>query len=139
MSATECGNPGADCADPGGAEAGTAGSGQGGGAQGRAGPEGQGTPPRQAQGQAPSPTPSPTSTIATPPLLVARKQGSAAVPTEEDPEVEEARGELKGLSASLPASKAAKGRGETKVSQCETKLASLREGGDAGNAARTVA
>ena len=45
--------------------------------------------------------------------------------------MEEARGELKGLSASLAASKAAKGRAETKVSQWETKLAGLREGGDA--------
>ena len=40
-------------------------------------------------------------------------------------------GKLKGLSASLAASKAANGRAETKVSQWETKLASLREGGDA--------
>ena len=45
--------------------------------------------------------------------------------------MEQARGELKGLSASLAASKAAKGRAETKVSQWETKLASLREWGDA--------
>ena len=45
--------------------------------------------------------------------------------------MEEAWGELKRLSASLAASKAAKGRAETKVSQWETKLASLGEGGDA--------
>ena len=45
--------------------------------------------------------------------------------------MEEARGELKGLLASLAASKAAKGKAETKVSQWETKLANLREGGDA--------
>ena len=45
--------------------------------------------------------------------------------------MEEARGELKGLLGSLAASKAAKGRAETKVSAWETKLASLREGGDA--------
>ena len=79
----------------------------------------------QPRPQAPHP-PSPP-----PPPLVARKQGSAAVPAEEDLEVEEARGELKGLSASLATSKAAKGRAETKVSQRETKLASLREGGGA--------
>ena len=45
--------------------------------------------------------------------------------------MEEARGELKVLLASLAASKAAKGRAETKVSQWETKLASLRKGADA--------
>ena len=45
--------------------------------------------------------------------------------------MEEARGELKVLLASLAASKAAKGRAETKVSQWATKLASLRVKGDA--------
>ena len=45
--------------------------------------------------------------------------------------MEEAQGELKELPASLAASKAAKRRTETKVSQWETKLASLREGGAA--------
>ena len=45
--------------------------------------------------------------------------------------MEEARGELKGLLGSLAASKAAKGRAKTKVSQWETKLASLGEGWDA--------
>ena len=79
----------------------------------------------QPQPQAPHP-PSPPQ-----PPLVARKQGSPAVPAEEDPEVEEAQGELKGLSASLAAPKAAKGRAETKVSQWETKLPRLREAGDA--------
>ena len=53
-----------------------------------------------------------------------------AVPAE-DPEVEEVRGELKGLSASLAASKGAKARAEAKVSQWETKLADLRAAGDA--------
>ena len=77
------------------------------------------------QPQAPHP-PSPP-----PPPLVARKRGAAAVPEEEDQEVEEARGELKGLLGSPAASKAAKGRAETKVSAWETKVASLREGGDA--------
>ena len=43
--------------------------------------------------------------------------------------MEEARGALKGLLGSLAASKAAKGRAETKVSAWETKLASLQEGG----------
>ena len=94
-------------------------------------PKGKATPlakPKakpQPQPQAPHPASPP------PPALVARKQGLAAVPAEEDPEVEEARGELKGLLGSLTASKAAKGRAETKVSQWETKLASLREGVDA--------
>ena len=40
------------------------------------------------------------------------------------------RGELKGLSASLAASKGAKARLETNVSQWETKLAEVREMGD---------
>ena len=44
--------------------------------------------------------------------------------------MEEARGELKGLSASLAASKGAKARAEARVSQWETKLAALRAGGD---------
>ena len=39
--------------------------------------------------------------------------------------MEEARGELKGLLGSLAASKAAKGRAETKVLAWEAKLASL--------------
>ena len=78
------------------------------------------------QPQAPHP-PSPA-----PPPLVGRKRGAAAVPEEEDPEVEEARGKLKGLSVSRAASKAAKGRAETKVSAWEAKLASLwEEGADA--------
>ena len=64
-----------------------------------------------------------------PPPLVARKRGAAAVPEEEEPEVEEARGELKGFLDSRAASKAAKTRAETKVSAWEAKLASLREEG----------
>ena len=75
------------------------------------------------QPQAPHP-PSPA-----PPPLVARKQGAAAVPEEEEPEVEEARGELKGLLDSRAASKAAKARAETKVSAWEAKMASPREEG----------
>ena len=76
------------------------------------------------QPQAPHP-PSPP-----PPPLVARKQGAAAVPEEEEPaEVEEARGGLKGFLDSRAASKAAKTRAETKVSAWEAKLASLREEG----------
>ena len=63
------------------------------------------------QPQAPHP-PSPP-----PPPLVARKRGPAAVPEMEEPaEVEEARGELKGLLDSHAASKAANARAETKVS-----------------------
>ena len=77
----------------------------------------------QPQPQAPHP-PSPP-----PPPLVARKS-AAAVPAEH-PEVEEAQGELKGLSASLAASKGAKARAEAKVSQWQTKLAALWAGGDA--------
>ena len=77
----------------------------------------------QPQPQAPHPP------LPPPPPLVARKS-VAAVPAEH-PEVEEARGELKGLSASLAASKGAKARAEAKVSQCETKLAAVRAGGDA--------
>ena len=75
------------------------------------------------QPQAPHP-PSPP-----PPPLVAGKRGAAAVPEEEDPEVAAARGELKGLLDSRAASKAAKGRAETKVSAWEAKLAILREEG----------
>ena len=44
--------------------------------------------------------------------------------------MEEMRGELQGLSASLAASKGAKAKLETKVSQWETKLAEVREIGD---------
>ena len=80
-------------------------------------------PKAKPQPQAPHP-PSPA-----PPPFVARKRGSAAVPAEEDQEVEEAQGELKGLLGSLAASKAAKGRAETKVSAWEIELASLREEG----------
>ena len=43
--------------------------------------------------------------------------------------MEEARGELKGFSASLAARKGAKARPEVKISQWETKLAALRAGG----------
>ena len=77
----------------------------------------------EPQPQAPHP-PSPP-----PPPLVARKRGAAAVSKEEEPEVEEARGELKGLLDSRAASKAAKARADTKVSAWEAKLASLREEG----------
>ena len=48
----------------------------------------------------------------------------------EDTEVEEMRGELKGLSASLAASKRAMAKLEAKVSQWETKLAKARATGD---------
>ena len=59
--------------------------------------------------------------------LAARKSAAAAA---EDPEVQEMRGELKGLSASLAASKGAKAKLETKVSQWENKVAEVREIGD---------
>ena len=71
-------------------------------------------PKAKPQPQAPHPP------LPPPPPLVARKRRSAAVSAEEDPEVEEARGELKGLLGSLTASKVAKGRAETKVSAWET-------------------
>ena len=45
--------------------------------------------------------------------------------------MEELRGELKGLSASLVASKGAKAKAEANVSPWDTKLADLQAGGDA--------
>ena len=115
MSAIECGDPSADCAGAGGAEAGTSGAGQGGRAKGRGGPKGQGTPLAKPKAK-PKPQPqAPHSPSPHPPPLVARKS-AAAVPAE-DPEVEEVRGSSK--------------EGRTKVSQWENKLASLRVAGDA--------
>ena len=91
--------------------------------KGKAPPLAKPKPKPKPQPQAPHPSSPP------PPPLVARKRGAAAVPEEEAPEVEEARGELKGFLDSRAASKAAKTRGETKVSAWEAKLASLREEG----------
>ena len=75
----------------------------------------------QPQPQAPYP-PSPPSHP-----LAARKSAKAAP---EDTEVEEMRGELRRLSASLAAQKSGKARLESKVSQWETKLAEVRGIGD---------
>ena len=63
-----------------------------------------------------------------PPHPLAARNSAAAAP--EDPEVEAMRGELRGVPASLAASKGAKAKLETKVSQRETKLAEVREMGD---------
>ena len=75
----------------------------------------------QPQAQAPPP-PLP------PPHPLAAKKWAAAAP--EDPEVEEMRGVLQGLSAFLAASKGAKAKLKTKDSQWETKMAGVREMGD---------
>ena len=73
------------------------------------------------QPQAPPPPLPPRHSLAT-------RKSAAAAP--EDPEVEEMRVELKGLSASLAASKGAKAKLQTKVSLWETKLAEVRAMGD---------
>ena len=97
-------------------------------AQAEQAPKGKPTPlakPKvkpQPQPQAPRP-PSP------PPHPLAAKKSAAAAPAE-DTEVQEMRGDLKGLSASLVASKGAMAKLEAKVSQWETKLAEVRAMGD---------
>ena len=75
----------------------------------------------QPEAQAPNP-PSP------PPHPLAARKSAKAAP--EDTEVEEMRGGLRGLSASLAASKGEKAKLETKVPQWETKLPEVREIGD---------
>ena len=125
----ELGDPGADCAGDGGAAAGTAGASRAGRAEGRAGPEGQATGLRQAQGQAPAPTPSHTTAIATPSPVGRQKVGGGG-PGGGHGGGGNAGGGLKGLSASLATSKGAKAKLEAKVSQWETKLAEVRAMGD---------
>ena len=78
-------------------------------------------PKPQPQPQAPHPP------LPRPHPLAAKKSAKAAPG---HAEVEEMRGELRGLSASLASQKGAKAKLESKVSQWETKLVELRGMGD---------
>ena len=123
----ECGDPGADCAGDGGVAAGAGRAGRAGQGQAEAKPKAK--PPPLAK---PKAKPQPQPQAPPPPLpprhpLAARKSAAVAP---EDPEVEEMRGGLTGLSASLATSKGAKAKLEAKVSQWETKLAEVRAMGD---------
>ena len=97
--------------------------------QAEAKPKAAAKPPPLAKPKAkPQPQPqTPPQPLPPPHPLAAMKSAAAA---KEDPGVEEMRGQLRGLSASLAACKGAKAKLETKVSRWETKLAEVREMGD---------
>ena len=93
--------------------------------QAEAGPKAAAKPPPVAKPKA-KPQPQPQAPL--PPLPPPHPLATRAAP--EDTEVEETRGKLRGLSASLAAQKSGRARWESKVSQWENKLVEVRGIGD---------